>query len=115
MRNPKRIYDFKDYALSYTLNACAGHVSVKSLCTQGVLELFEFDRQKDKEYVRILKVYLDQEMNITRTAEILHLHRTSLIKRVEKIEQLLQLSLKDSRTRLYLRLLLSFHEEGYLL
>jgi DNA-binding PucR family transcriptional regulator len=55
-------------------------------------------------FLETLRTYLDHAGSVPATAEALHLHRTSLYYRLERIEQLTGLSLADGRQRLSLHL-----------
>lgn len=101
------LFDFADYSLQYLLQVILGKVSVPSLIPDGLAALAEHDRKKNTEYVRTLEVYLSDERSITKTAEDLFIHRSSLMKRLEKIRQILKMDLEDPQNRLYLQLYLS--------
>ena len=72
--------------------------------TIGVLE--EYDRRQGTELVRTLEMYFAQLGNLSRTAEAMHLHRNTLIYRLERIATLLGVDLDDAETRLRLQLAL---------
>lgn len=57
--------------------------------------LINYDIQKNNNLIETLAVYCKNNYNITETAQSLNLHRQSLIYRISKIEQLLNLSLKN--------------------
>ena len=69
--------------------------------------LMAHDRQKGTEYIKTLDVYLRNEMRITQTAKALYIHRSSLIKRLDRIMCLLQDNLEHPDVRLYYRLCLA--------
>lgn len=64
------------------------------------------DARRGTEYVRTLYVYLCNEMAIVHTAQALYIRRSSLLKRLEKIQRILEDDLQDPRHRLYYRLCL---------
>lgn len=101
------LFDFADYSLQYLLQVILGKVSIPSLIPDGLAALAEHDRKKNTEYARTLEVYLSDERSITKTAEDLFIHRSSLMKRLEKIRQILKMDLEDPQNRLYLQLYLS--------
>lgn len=104
------LYDFSEYSLQYLLQVISGKASIPTLIPDGLAALDEHDRKKNTEYVRTLDVYLRDERSITRTAEDLFIHRSSLIKRLEKIRQILQMDLENPQNRLYLQLYLSLKQ-----
>lgn len=57
--------------------------------------LLDYDQRKGSDYMETLKTYIDTNYNISETSRITHLHRQSLLYRLEKIETLCSLSLKS--------------------
>ena len=101
------LYFFHDYALSYLLDACCAEMPVEAVMGQGLKNLRAYDQAKGSEHVRTLELYLQNECNVTRTAHNLHIHRSSLLKRLDKIKAMLDDDLEDSNHRLYYRLCLA--------
>lgn len=97
---------FRDHVLSHMLDACLNELPVESLLTQGLHALIDHDRQKGSEYLHTLDLYLQNETSVSRTAEALFIHRSSLLKRLDKIYRLLGSTLDSPEERLYLRLCL---------
>ena len=88
------------------LDACLNELPVESLLTQGLHTLIDHDRQKNSEYLHTLDLYLQNETSVSKTAEALFIHRSSLLKRLDKIYRLLGNTLDTPEERLYLRLCL---------
>ena len=105
--NNESLYSFKDCSLKYMLHACTLEMSSAALVSENLLAMLEYDRQKGTEYIKTLDIYLKSEMNVSRTAEILYIHRSSLMKRLEKIYRFLENDLTDPNARLYYRLCLA--------
>lgn len=97
---------FRDHVLPCMLDACLNELPVESLLTQGLRALIDHDRQKNSEYLHTLDLYLQNETSVSRTAEALFIHRSSLLKRLNKIYRLLGSTLNTPEERLYLRLCL---------
>lgn len=72
--------------------------------TLGVLE--EYDHRQGTDLMYTLEVYFSQLGNLSRTAEVMHLHRNTLIYRLERIGAILGVDLEDAETRLRLQLAL---------
>ncbi len=66
--------------------------------------LREYDRLHGGDLVRTLRVYLTCGCNASRTAEYLYLHRSGLIYRLARIQDLLGLQLDSFEHRLVLEL-----------
>lgn len=106
----KTLYFFQDRTLDYLLNACTAEMAAQSLIARSILCLADHDKKKGTEYVKTLDIYLRNEMSITKTADALFIHRTSLMKRLDKIQRLMNDDLSDPDRRLYYRLCLAlFH------
>lgn len=104
---------FGDYALQYMLYECTGAMPVGSIWPQELLELQEHDRTKGSEYIKTLRTYLSVECSISRSAELLYVHRNSLIKRLDNIRRILKLDFDDPDVRLLLRICLRLeHSEA---
>lgn len=101
------LYYFNDYALAYLLHACTSEMGAHSLISRSILMLQDHDQAKGTEYVKTLDIYLRNEMSITRTAEELFIHRSSLMKRLDKIQRIIKDDLDDPDVRLYYRLCLA--------
>lgn len=97
------LHFFDDYALDYMLQNCCGSLEAESLVALELVRLWRFC-SNGPECVATLKRFLDNDCRITQTAEQLFLHRSTLIKRLEKIGR--YVDLKDPDKRLYLRLCL---------
>ncbi|MGE4277556.1 MAG: PucR family transcriptional regulator [Lawsonibacter sp.] len=72
--------------------------------------LLNYDRSNETNYVQTLRVYLSNSCNVTQTAKQLFVHRHTLLKRLDKIELIGGLDLKDYYTRIYMSINLMFHD-----
>jgi hypothetical protein len=101
--NPEScLYNFEEYALSYMASSCTGEFPLELLMNDGMLRILEHDATSETSYLDTLRVYLNNNMKITKSAQELFLHRTSLIQRIKRIERLLQMDLSDPNQRLRL-------------
>lgn len=64
--------------------------------------LMENDRATGNDNLRLLDVYLNCDRNITNTAKAMNLHRNSVIYRLERISEMLEVSLSDPEVRFQL-------------
>ena len=99
----RRMHLFGNHALDYMLDNCCGNLGVESLVAPELVRLWRFCGN-GPEYVATLRRFLDNDCRITQTADDLFLHRSTLIKRLEKIER--YVNLDDPDRRLYLRMCL---------
>ncbi len=95
---------FTNNIVSFLLHECTTRISRELLTAEALRRVIAYDARKNTEYLHTLQVYLENEMNITPTAQALFIHRSSLIKRLNKLTDLLQDNLSDPKTKLYYRL-----------
>ncbi|HJC25930.1 MAG TPA: helix-turn-helix domain-containing protein [Candidatus Eisenbergiella merdavium] len=101
-------YFFEELRLPWLLRNSVGPLPFESLQTEGMKRLRDYDAASQVDYLNTLKVYLDQEMNIAETAKALYLHRSSLLKRLKRLQELLGDELLSPEGRLLLRWQLYF-------
>lgn len=95
---------FQESLLPFLLHQCREKLPLAELESEGIRILRQYDTQRGTEYLKTLEAYLRNEMSVSRTSEELYIHRSSLLKRLDKILRLTGLGLEDPDTRLYLRL-----------
>lgn len=91
----KSLYRYADYYMQSLLLQ-----SSKTLCPENavpaeILSLCRFDRQFQTDYARTLEIYLYERNNLNKAASSLHLHRNTLKYRLDKIEDIIQVSPDD--------------------
>lgn len=62
-------------------------------------KLIQYSKGKNVDLFHTLRVYLEQNGSIKNTADNLYIHRSTLLYRLEKIKELLDIDLEDSETR----------------
>ncbi|MGJ7921979.1 PucR family transcriptional regulator [Neobacillus sp. LXY-4] len=102
------IFRYLDLQFYHLIDLCANQEDIKSLCHPALLKLIE----EDPELSRTLLLYLKNGKCQTTTAKELHLQRSSLLYRLRKIEEILDIKLKDYHLLLHLQL--SFEILNYL-
>ena len=95
------IYRFETYVLSYLLDHAMGAYEPDLLLTKGLQELRAASDSVD--YWNTLKQFLDNECNASETARKMFMHRSTLLARLEKIRQWVDIDSPD--TRMYLRIM----------
>ena len=99
-----------DHAYTYFINKLAGDKSFGTeLLHPGLARLRKYDEKHNTNFYDSLYQYLILERNVVATAKSLFIHRNSMIYRLQRIEQLLDVDLDDPNMRLYL--LLSYQIE----
>lgn len=101
---------FENYILDQLLANAVGDTPVSFFCPEGLKRLQKHDLSSQVSYIETLKSYLDNNMSLSATASELMLHRSSLIDRLARIDQLLDCDLKDPDVRLTLQIVLRAEE-----
>ncbi len=104
---PKLIYyHLRDYYAYTLVSTAAENFNSSLLYIQQLDRLQEYDKQHKSNNVELLRELLEHERNVTNVSKKMHLHRNSVLYRIEKIQQILDISLDDPDVRL--NLMLSF-------
>lgn len=99
---------FDHYQLDYMLHNCFGKIPFDILCSEGLKTLIDYDKQRNAGLLKTLNTYLLNEGSLSKTSSDLYIHRTSLLKRLDKIKKLTDCDLEDPDTRLYYRICLAW-------
>lgn len=100
-------YYFDNYALDYVQSQCTADLPADAMCHPALNILLSYDEQHGTQLYESLHTFLDRRYNMSESASLMFVHRTTFIKRIEQIERLTGLDLADWNTRVYL--LLSYH------
>lgn len=103
-RGAQWVVSFCDCAMEYMLMRLNTPMQFRHLVAPQLLALKDYDREKGSQLFDTLRVYLENERDIPKTADALIIHRTTLTYRLKKIHALTALELEDPATRLYLLL-----------
>ena len=97
------IFLCRDHALDYLRNTL--HVHADPAAVHPALGILQrYDEANHSNLYRTLYVYLTNNCNLAHTAQLLNLHRNSLMYRLNRIQSLTGLDLGDSRLREHLYL-----------
>lgn len=100
------VLPFSDLGALRLLCDLRDSAELASFCQEQLGALLTYDQAHGTELVSTLRAFFVHHGNISRTAETLHLHRNSLIYRLERITQLAAIDLQDAETRFALQLAL---------
>ena len=103
-------YDFEDYILHFFMHYGTSRIDGRHLCYPGVVQLYIYDRKNKTELLDTLRVYLESGSNAAEAAKKLFIHRNTLYQRMKKIEEIIQVDLKDTRIRLFILMSYTFVE-----
>jgi sugar diacid utilization regulator len=100
----RRVFPFEELGISIMLR----HFSEKEDISRYIHPALHWLKQYDDEYntklLPTVREYIQQNGSIKKTAEALFLHRNSVIYRLRKAEEIIDLSLDDSDTQFTLRM-----------
>ena len=72
--------------------------------------LIQYEQSRKGELLSTLIVYLDQNQNIKRTADSLHIHTNTLSYRLKRIEEILVTDLNDSQSLFNIHLAINIYQ-----
>ncbi len=97
------IVRFIDTAASYGLSVMKDHIFT-DISHPALAALHSYDAVHKSEMYHTLEIFLEYERNYTKTAQILNIHRSTLIYRLERIIEITALDLEDPDVRFHLLL-----------
>ncbi|HUE76046.1 MAG TPA: helix-turn-helix domain-containing protein [Chloroflexota bacterium] len=101
---------FGELGLYRLLLVLRGTTELENFFQQTLAKLVEYDRKNDGEMVRTLEAYFACLGSPTDAAERLHVHRNTLLYRLNRVQEIGGFDLDDSETRLALHLALRVRE-----
>ena len=106
IRPDEILYHFRDYVLYELISNAQADLPLDMYCPDGLRRLIEHDKTSSISYVDTLRTYLNNHMAVTQTARDLYIHRSTLLERLDRIQDILKEDLKDPDIRLQLQILL---------
>lgn len=85
---------FQFSILQKATSLLCSNAEITAMAKDILQNLFIYDKEKGTDLIETLRIYCESNYNISESARALHLHRQSLLYRLEKIENLCHLSLK---------------------
>ena len=100
----KVIYAYDDYAIYHLAEVCSNYEELKLFCLPSLFVLMEYDAEKGTSLTQSLYYYLKNSRSIALSAEALHLKRSSMVYRLERIGQVMKVDIRDIKTLQHLDL-----------
>lgn len=101
-------HSFNDIVLPYIILQACKRLPGYMICHEKLLTLREIDETQNTEYMKTLRVYLDNQLNAVQASKELYIHRSTFLYRLEKIKNILEIDLNDNDDLLYLMLSFRF-------
>lgn len=101
---------FDDCVLKYMIEHACGGFAPAELAPEGLLKVF-YTKGKAIEYWNALVVYIKTGYNASKAARLLYLHRSTFLKRLDKIKRMSGMDFESHRQRLKAAILAELLEE----
>lgn len=92
----QRIYYYEDFKFYRIRTTLAEKATLSSYCCSGILQLLDYDKENASGLTDTLACYLKNNLSPTLTANELFIHRSTLQYRLQKVEAITEMSLKNS-------------------
>jgi len=86
---------YEDYQTDHVLQTLSLGADLRCFCHPGILSLWESGSETQRELVNCLYHYFSNGKNISATAHAIHIHRNTLIYRLSKISEILNVDIKQ--------------------
>ena len=103
---PRRIVYFEEYSLYYVIDLCAqrfmdlnGSNDIIYLVHPAIIALTRYDRDHNNNLRDVLYYYLRNDRNLVKTASDTFMHRNTVVNKVNKIDEIIDLDLEDDGLR----------------
>lgn len=100
---------FANLGLLHWLHHLPAVVAEENAYLQHVRALAAYDAEHQSDLLPSLRAYLDQGGSLVDGATVLYIHRNTLLHRLKRIEELLDLDLRDPFTRLNLHVAVTYY------
>ena len=87
---------YEDCQADHVLHALSLADNLRCFCHPGILSLWETGNESQRDLVQCLYHYFLNGRNISATAEAIHIHRNTLIYRLSKAEEALNIDIKQT-------------------
>jgi len=104
-----KVLTFGDLGLYHLLQRLQSCEELLQFHSQTLAPLVAYDVDHDAQLVLSLEAFFHYHGNVSQTAEALHLHRNSLLYRIERINEITGMDLNDADDRFALQLALKLH------
>lgn len=91
----RRMFEFRDFLLDFILQKISQQFPVDQILCPAVQSLIVYDRENQADFTRTLDTYLNCQFNASSAAEKLSIHRSTFLRRLDRIQEISGLNLKD--------------------
>ena len=108
-KDAHRVFHFNEFIVQHLLVNHVSQIELRKFFYQALGEVHQYDHEHQAALIETLDCLVDHQLNIAETSRALFIHRNTLLYRIEKIEALLQIDLKDAEELLKIQLALKIH------
>lgn len=102
----KKLYEFDKHVLALMLYQLKAVGKVELFFNHKIQTLMNYDEENGTDLLQTLKVYMDNNQNVSHTSKDLFIARTTCLYRLERIREIAHINFDDSKENLYIRLML---------
>lgn len=95
----KKLFYYQEYSCYHLLELASEQTNLKEFCSPLLLDLIEYDWQYKTNYGHNLYIHLQNDCNVTKTAQHFEIHRNSMKYRIKKIEEIMGATLDEIETK----------------
>lgn len=110
-RHDSRIYHYKNYYLPAILAPRIEQMPLSNYISPLITKIMDYDRKYSTDFLATLYAYVKHLGNTSETAAELHIHRNTLLYRINKIEEITDSLIRDYET--FIHLAISFYMTDY--
>lgn len=107
-----RMYYYEDFYLPSILTPRIEQMPLNNFLSPVITKITDYDKKYSTDFLSTLYTYVKHLRNTGKTAEELHIHRNSLLYRINRIEEITNSSIEDYET--FLHLAISFYMMDYI-
>ncbi len=100
---------FEELGLLHWLYHVPPEQQTGNLFLEHIRKLAAYDTDQNKELVKTLETYLDHGGSLAEASQALYIHRNTLLHRVDRIESLCRVDLRDPLQRLNLHVAVKYY------
>ena len=82
------VYRYCEYTYMEMLDICNDHVNLLNYCHPAIWALWEHDQEHGSELLETLFAFMQNSCNTARTAQLLTLHKNTLLYRLNRIKEI---------------------------
>lgn len=105
------LYFFRNVRAAFALKNSTGGLMPEMLYSEGFKRVLEYDKTASVSYLETLRVLLEENLSISRTARRLYISRNTFLARYDRLKAVLQEDLTDPDVRFYLEYSLRLYEQ----